>query len=140
MFRTTAVVLSATGRGRCTHLSLKCDGGEGLVSLHDADEQADPGGGAEGGAHVRREGDAADEAQRAPVAVLLPPHQALRRTACRGQSGAEQGGWGGFSWSVGVYITGPSASYYGPACYIYIFIDTTPFIIRRSFFTLSQGA
>ena len=69
------------------YLSLQGDGGEGLVSLHDPDEQADPGGGAEGGAHVGREGDAADETQGAPVPVLLPPHQTLRRTACRRRVG-----------------------------------------------------
>ena len=53
------------------------------MSLHDADQQADPGRGAEGAAHLGQQGDAADEAQRAPAAVLLQGHQAVGVDACR---------------------------------------------------------
>lgn len=45
------------------------------MSLHDLREQRNPGRGAEGGAHVRCEGDAAHEAQGAPAPMLLPAHQ-----------------------------------------------------------------
>ena len=45
------------------------------MSLHDLHEQRDPGRGAEGRAHVWREGDAAHKAQGAPAPVLLPAHQ-----------------------------------------------------------------
>lgn len=59
------------------YLSLQRDGVEGLVSLHDADEQADPGGGAEPAAHLGQQGHTADEAQCAPAAVLLQGDQAV---------------------------------------------------------------
>ena len=64
-----------------THLSLQSDGIEGLVSLDNSDEQADPRRGAEGAAHLGHESDAAYEAQCTPAPVLLPRHQPVGVTA-----------------------------------------------------------
>ena len=77
------------------YLSLQRDGVEGLVALHDADEQADPGRGAERAAHLGQQGDAADEAQGAPAAVLLQGHQAVGVEACRRRREGEAGEAGG---------------------------------------------
>lgn len=63
------------------HLSLQRDGVEGLVSLHYADEEADPRRGAERAAHLGHESDAAYEAQCTPAPVLLPRHQPVGVTA-----------------------------------------------------------
>lgn len=61
-----------------SYLPLQGGGRERRVSLHHGQEQGDPPRGAEGGAHARRDRDAAHEAQRAPAPVLLAAHLPLR--------------------------------------------------------------
>lgn len=73
--RAGALMLPSPDAAR--YLTLQRGGCEGCVSLDDPHEQGDPGRGAERGAHVGRERDAAHEAQRAPAAVLLPAHGAV---------------------------------------------------------------
>lgn len=60
-----------------SHLSLQSYGIEGLVSLHNADEQANPCRGAERGAHLGHESEASDETQRTPAPVLLQRDQSV---------------------------------------------------------------
>lgn len=64
-----------------THLSLQSDGIEGLVSLNNADEQANPCRGAKCAAHLGHECNAAYETQSTPAPVLLPRHQPVGMTA-----------------------------------------------------------
>lgn len=54
------------------YLSLQSNGIEGLVSLNNSYEQADPCRGAESAAHLRHECDAAYKTKRTPAPVLLP--------------------------------------------------------------------
>lgn len=54
------------------HLSLQINGIEGLVSLNNSNEQADPCRGAESAAHLGHERDAAYKPERAPAPMLLP--------------------------------------------------------------------
>lgn len=71
-----------------SYLPLQCGGRERRVTLHHRQEQGDPPRGAEGGAHARRDRDAAHEAQRAPAPVLLAAHLPLRGRCGRENSSA----------------------------------------------------
>jgi len=62
-------------------LSLQSNSIERLVSLYNADEQANPSRGAEGAAHLLPQSNAANEAQSTPAPVLLPRHQSVGVTA-----------------------------------------------------------
>lgn len=57
------------------HLSLQSNGIEGLVSLNNSYEQADPRRGAESAAHLGHECDAAYKTKRTPAPMLLPGNQ-----------------------------------------------------------------